>query len=268
MHTRRDAAGATMALAAAFLLILYPSARLGAAPGQTVGTPQNNVLFNPPGIGADGRPNGQPGTIMIPPGNGRFRISLCTGALLGPNAASPRCNPRTADPRLVAGGNNADYVFFVPPGIRLPRGVSVDARGVLTVEPQARGTSVNLPICVHQLNTNAGCNLVGLNQTPPAGSARSIPPPKKKGGVGATALTGLMLGGALAGATYFVVESGILSGLLDDLGGDSCGSPPTIPSSCLGSGRNSASCNTIIANYRTWCSCTGGTFDVSTGSCR
>lgn len=98
-------------------------------------------------------------------------------------------------------------------------------------------------------------------QAPPPPPPQTTRPPKKT-----------LSGGAAAGLTAASVGAGVAvyyaAQQLATLGTEDCGSPPQMPSSCVGIGRNSAVCNAWQSDYSEWCSCNGKTFNVSTGSCR
>lgn len=92
---------------------------------------------------------------------------------------------------------------------------------------------------------------------PPASGKKAKASSAKKGNPVAA---GLLVGGA-------AVAAGVALAAVMVPTEASCGVAPTIPMSCLGIGRNSASCNNTIQQYSDWCSCMGGSFSTSTGSC-
>ncbi len=91
---------------------------------------------------------------------------------------------------------------------------------------------------------------------PPSNGKKAKSTTAKKGN---PAAAGILIGGA-------AVATGLAVGAMMPAQ-ESCGDPPSIPMSCLGIGRNSSSCNSLLEDYRAWCSCQGGTFSTSTGSC-
>ena len=146
--------------------------------GQTVGTPQTNLVFTPP------NPTGVPGEVNVPSGHqGEFRYSLCEGRILGAREVSKRCTRdnvgETNLGRIIRGGNQASYVFAVPAGQKLPEGVSIDGFGILHVSEGARLEQTSIRVCVRQLNVNDSCQNIGLNQRPPLapGVNAEAPPP-------------------------------------------------------------------------------------------
>ena len=92
--------------------------------GQTVGTTQTNLVFTPPRLGQ----TAAPGEVNVPLDHqGDFRFSLCEGRILGAREVSKRCTRDNVGKTweedrgtnlhdIVRGGNQASYVFAVPPG--------------------------------------------------------------------------------------------------------------------------------------------------------
>jgi hypothetical protein len=131
-----------------------------------------------------------------------------------------------------------------------PMGLVLHPNGLLTGVPKAAGT-MRFRVCAVDLDAYQNCQPVELTVQPAAAKA-------KKGSSVAP-----LIGVAVAAPVLAV--SAIKLAELSKNGG--CGSPPSIPSSCLGINRPS-NCNQLIDQYATWCSCQGRTFDVGTGSCR
>lgn len=236
--------------------------------GQTVGTPQTNLVFTPP------NPGGVPGEVNVPPGRGEFRYSLCEGRILGAREVSRRCTRsnvgRSNLGPIIRGGNQASYVFAVPPGQTLPEGVSIDGFGILHVHEDARLDQAAIRVCVRQLNVNDSCQNIGLNQRPPLApgvNAEAAPLAEEVGSAGAGNLIvplAVAGGGGIAG--YY-----LLNQYLPGFGaGASCTPADPSPAEvCFGGNASSSACQTAQSQQNSFCQCSGYSgWDVATGGCQ
>ncbi len=245
--------------------------------GQTVGDRQADLVFTPPVV------DGVPGKVNIPPGYGDFRYSLCEGRVLAADEVSRRCtrqNVRKTNqgPNLgciIRGGTQASYVFAVPPGQKLPEGVSIDGFGILHVHEEARLARTDIRVCVRQLNAVFdSCQNIGLNQPPALTPAltqavdASAPPPAEEVGSPSSGNVSVPLavagGGGIAG--YYVLQN-----YLPGFGsGGSC-TPPNPPPAqvCFGGNASSSACQTAQSQQNSFCQCEGFSgFDNRTGGCQ
>ena len=224
--------------------------------GQTVGDRQADLVFTPPVV------DGVPGKVNIPPGYGDFRYSLCEGRVLAADEVSRRCTRQNVrktnqSPNLgciVRGGTQASYVFAVPPGQKLPEGVSIDGFGILHVHEEARLARTDIRVCVRQLNAVFdSCQNIGLNQPPALTLAltqkvnAAAPPPAEGVGSpdagGGNVIVPLAVAGGAGVGTWMILDQ---SGLLDNLGGG-------------GGGSCTSTRNCVVNSFSGGCSCSGTT---------
>jgi hypothetical protein len=110
------------------------------------------------------------GTEKVVPGQ-EFRFSLCTGAVVPPGAPSPVCHPTTT--KTIGGGVPASYVFSPAPATFLPRGLKLDAHGVLSGKTDVDLNNAVIRVCVRQLNAEF-CRPIGIGHVVPAEHAANV----------------------------------------------------------------------------------------------
>lgn len=203
-----------------------------------------------------------------------FFMSFCDPPTTTPNEICGHLTHETTNPT----GGTPPYHFEIDRmGGFLPFGLTLHPNGLVTGVPKVRG-SRDVRVCAVDMTGRFHCvnYTFNVSDAPAAaskGKKQAAPEaepdpemrdavadkPKKNNGMS----SGLMLG--LAGAAAGL-GLGLMS-LADLTGEANCGPAPTIPNSCLGIGRNSSTCNQAISDYSAWCSCMGGSFSTSTGSC-
>lgn len=197
-----------------------------------------------------------------------FHFSFCDPPTTKPSDICGNLTGGTANP---TGGTPPYYFKLDTMGGFLPFGLTLHPNGLVTGTPTAVG-SREFRVCAIDQVGNSQCIVQTLNvrdprpvNTPsPQETPKAIEEKTDASKSGSSA--GLILG--LVGAA---VGLGVGLGALAQMETTSeadCGTAPTIPNSCLGSGRNTATCNQIISDYSNWCGCMGRTFNVNTGSCR
>ena len=198
-----------------------------------------------------------------------FQMSFCDPPPSNPNDLCGNLTGGTANP---TGGTPPYYFKLDTMGGFLPFGLTLHPNGLVTGTPTAVG-SRDVRVCAVDQVGNSQCvnytfnvrESSQANETRVAAKGKREEPDQespevaRKGGVPMGAMLGLAgaavgLGVGLAAIAQLNTEA-------------SCGPAPTIPNSCLGIGRNSSSCNQALADYSSWCSCMGGSFSTSTGSC-
>ena len=245
--------------------------------GQTVGDRQADLVFTPPVV------DGVPGKVNIPQGYGDFRYSLCEGRVLGADEVSRRCtrqNVRKTNPGsnlgcIIRGGTQASYVFAVPPGQKLPEGVSIDSFGILHVHEEARLAKTDIRVCVRQLNAVFdSCQNIGLNQPPaltPALTEKvnaSAPPPAGEVASpgGGNVMVPLAVAGAAGVGGYYFLNQYMPGGF--GFGGSCSPADPTPAQVCFGGQAGSSACQTAQSQQNSFCQCSGYSgFDNRTGGC-
>ena len=256
--------------------------------GQAVGDRQTNLVFTPPqlspsffrnanvpSLAGTRAPGPVPGEVTVPQGQGEFRYSLCEGRVLAADEVSRSCtrqNLRVVDlgppaqgqpnrPNLgciVQGGNNASFVFAVPPGQTLPEGVSIDGFGILHVQEDARLAQTDIRVCVRQLNVNDSCQNIGLNQVPAVTPAAGVN--------AANVIVPVAVAGGAGIGTYILLKN-----YLPGFGsGGSCTPPSPSPAQvCFGGNAGGSACQTALSQQDAFCKCSGfGGFNVNTGGCQ
>jgi hypothetical protein len=194
---------------------------------------------------------------QLPPANTgqNYTYSLCQGV----NQAMPtnqECGGPFHPSNAVHGGN-PPYHFQLDSGTGFPPfGIHLDKDGNLTGKLSKGAQGSSFRVCAVDLDATQSCQTMAIRVGPEAAAVEGdrvripIVPLAVAGGAG------------VAGA--IVLKNAI------GAGADQCGDPPLMPAAydCVGINRNSAVCNAWKSDYTTWCSCTGKTFDVYSGSCR
>lgn len=210
--------------------------------------------------------------------NGRYSYSLCLGTAPA-MPANQECGG-SFHPSTTIQGGRGPYHFQLDSGSGFPpMGVHLDKDGNLTGTLPKGARASTFRVCAVDLGGAQSCQTVTINvgaaaaagRTPSDVNITNTGAPEKTGMSGA-AKAGILLGvagGAGVGVALMCQQTeGGCAGLGgDDGGSSSCGSAPAMPAGCEGSQRNSSVCNAWISSYRSWCSCTGHTFNVNTGSC-
>jgi hypothetical protein len=211
------------------------------APNQQQALPPSPVRLTPPAAIAD-RDTNKPPTAGQP-----FTMSFCDPA---PTNVNDLCPGGARNP---VGGQGPYHFQLDTMGGFPPMGLVLHPNGLLTGVPKAAGTT-RFRVCAVDLAGYQNCQPVEITVAPAAKATA------RKGANPALVIAAVGAGLGVGAIVAAKVAQNLNSG-------GKCGDAPSIPSSCLGINRPS-NCNSLIDQYRTWCTCMGRTFDVSTGSCK
>lgn len=123
--------------------------------------------------------------VPLPVPRQEYRYSLCLGRPIPPGTPAPPCLPTTT--LTVKNAAAASIVFQTAPATFLPRGLKLDANGVLSGKTDVDLSQAVIRVCARQLNAES-CGPIGFGKTPPPQQVANV---KKDGKVDPTIGTGV-----------------------------------------------------------------------------
>jgi hypothetical protein len=226
------------------------------------------TAFQAPAVPAVGGPTGlnlNVSQIPTPAKGQAVNFSLCSGATLGPNAASGPCHAAEAAQTVSGAPGNSLITFRLQNGSFLPPGLHLNGDGVITGTTTADLSKIVVKICAIQvgaIGSNFNCQgqpvgfnggkAVVLGNTPKVPAAAA---PARAGGLsGGT--KALIFVGVLGGGAYLAKDS--IADLVNKGGeaGGCVGSPPDT-SPCFSGNGNAPGCQAALRALDTYCESCG-----------